>query len=77
MKGKTQKDSMIPRKHFVGNRVIGVRAGDPYNGLRGILIKTYVTVNGVYRNPAYVVRGWKNGKLVTRAFQYVKEIKED
>jgi len=65
---KSNHASMTPRKHIIGEEYIGCREGSSSNGLTGILVRCYVTVNGPYRNPAYILL-CEDGK--ERSFQRI------
>ena len=67
MNRKTKKDSMISRKYTIGQKVIGHRKPSP--DVSGILVETYVTINGPYRNPAYRIKCDNDGKL--RSYQHI------
>lgn len=63
-KRNTIQAPMISRAHPIGQRVIGKRSPNEYVG---VFVRAYCTVNGIYRNPAYVVKCDIDGK--ERSFQ--------
>ena len=61
-------DVMVSRKYDIGQRVYGIRTP---NAFAGELVRTYVTLNEGWRNPAYVVKCDVDGK--ERSFQMCRD----
>lgn len=55
---------IVSRCYTEGQRVIGLRSPKAYHG---VFVRAYATLNGTYRNPAYVIKCDVDGK--ERAFQ--------
>ena len=70
---------IIPMKSFkkfaIGDLCVGLRAGCNSTHLRiGTLIKGYYTVNGIFKNQAYVLRCEDNRE---RSYQFIKKIEPE
>ena len=63
--------ALNPKKHYMGDRVVSIKT---YNGTQkkwnGVLMYSYYTLNGPYKNMAYRVL-CDDGKY--RSFTYVKK----
>ncbi len=66
-KRNTIRVDMVSRVHPIGERVIGKRFPTEFVGT---FVRAYCTLNGHYRNPAYVVKCDVDGK--ERSFQCVQ-----
>lgn len=67
------RDSIKLRKYKLGELYVGHRLGSPGHLRAGVLVNAYVTLNWIYRNPAYVLKCLEDGK--ERVYQGIKPIK--
>ncbi len=67
--GPTIKDTICMKKHKIGDEVRGSRANSKYHMIPGVLVEAYVTLNGGFRNPAYVIEYPDGNK---RSFQNIR-----
>lgn len=65
------RDKIALRKYKLGDLCVGHRAGSVSHLRVGVLVDAYVTVNGIYRNPAYVLE-CVDGKR--RVYQCLRKI---